>query len=201
MKNSLLILAYFLCALSAPGQQLTHEERELVIGMLEQNSEKFLGDIEKISETLWKFKPAADKWSIAEISEHITLSDGLLLSIAQNSLKSAADNSKANGLVGKENSMIERLKDRTQKSKAPEVLVPTDRYTTKKDLIAAFKIAREKTIVYVKNTKDPLKNHVVSHPLFGELTAYQWLVMIPAHANRHVAQLQEVLTLKEFPTE
>jgi hypothetical protein len=201
MRNSLFMLAYFLGALSAPCQQITQEEREFVIGMLEENSEKFLADIEKISESQWKYKPAAGQWSIAEISEHITLSDGLLLSIAQNSLKAAADNSKANALVGKENSMIERLKDRTQKARAPEALVPTHRYPTKKDLVAAFKIAREKTIMYVKNTKDPLKNHVVSHPLFGDLTAYQWLVMIPAHANRHVAQLEEVMVMKEFPTE
>jgi hypothetical protein len=68
-------------------------------------------------------------------------------------------------------------------------------------LIAAFKIAREKTIMYVKNNNDPLKNHVVSHPSLGELTAYQWLVMIPAHANRHLAQLEEVMAMKEFPTE
>ncbi|HMG90309.1 MAG TPA: DinB family protein [Chryseolinea sp.] len=201
MRNGLFVLAYLLFALSASCQQLTQEEREFVIGMLEENGEKFLADIDKISETQWKYKPAAGQWSVAEISEHITLSDGLLLSVAQNSLKSAADNSKANSLVGKENSMIERLKDRTQKSRAPEVLVPTNRYATKKDLIAAFKIEREKTIVYVKNTKDPLKNHIASHPLFGELTAYQWLVMIPAHANRHLAQLEEVMEMKEFPTE
>lgn len=201
MRNSLIVLACFLCAVSAPCQQLTQEEREFVIEMLEENSDKFLADIEKISETQWKYKPAVGQWSVAEISEHITLSDGLFLSIAQNSLKSAADNSKANALVGKENSMIELLKDRTQKSRAPDALIPTNRYATKKDLIAAFKIAREKTTMYVKNTKDPLKNHIVSHPLFGELTAYQWLVMIPAHANRHVAQLEGVIVMKEFPTE
>jgi hypothetical protein len=201
MRNSLIVLACFLCAVSASCQQLTQEEREFVIGMLEENSDKFLADIEKISETQWKYKPAVGQWSIAEISEHIVLADGLLLSIAQNSLKSAADNSKANALVDKENSMIERLKDRTQKSRAPDALIPTNRYATKKELIAAFKIAREKTTMYVKNTKDPLKNHIVSHPLFGELTAYQWLVMIPAHANRHVAQLEEVIVMKEFPTQ
>jgi hypothetical protein len=26
-------------------------------------------------------------------------------------------------------------------------------------------------------------------------------VMIPAHANRHLAQLEEVMVMKEFPTE
>jgi hypothetical protein len=201
MRNGLIFLGCFLCALPAFCQELTREERQLVITMLEENSQKLLADIEKISETQWKFKPASDQWSIAEISEHITLADGFLLAIAQNSLKTPADTSKANSLVGKENAMIERLKDRSQKSRAPEGAIPKNRYSSKKDLIAAFKIEREKTINYVKNTKDPLKNHIVSHPLFGELTAYQWLVMIPAHANRHVAQLEEVMARNDFPAE
>lgn len=201
MYKGLIILAGVLCVFSATCQQLTQQERELVLSMLDENSNKFLADIEKLSETQWRYKPSANQWSIAEISEHITLSDGLLLSIAQTSLKSASDDQKANGLTGKENAMIERLKDRTQKARAPEALVPSGRFATRKDLIAAFKIAREKTIMYVKYSKDPLKNHIASHPLFGELTAYQWLVMIPAHANRHVAQLEEVMTSKEFPVE
>lgn len=201
MKSSLITLASVLFVFCSHAQQLTEDEREFVITMLKDNSDKFLDDIEKISETQWRYKPSPVQWSVAEISEHITLADGLLLSIAQNSLKSKENDEKANGLLGKENSMIERLKDRTQKAKAPDTLVPTNRYPTKKELIAAFKIAREKTIQYVKNTKDPLKNHIASHPLFGELTAYQWLVMIAAHANRHVAQLEEVMASKDFPTE
>ena len=201
MKSSLISLACILLAFCSHSQQLTEDEREFVITMLQDNSDKFLDDIEKISETQWRYKPSPTQWSVAEIAEHITLADGFFLSIAQNSLKSKADNEKANGLVGKENSMVERLKDRTQKSKAPAGLVPTNRYPTKKELIAAFKIAREKTMLYVKNTKDALKNHIVSHPVFGELTAFQWLVMIPAHANRHVTQLEEVMAMKEFPAE
>src|SRR5262245_51660605 len=129
MRNGLITLAYIFCVLSASCQQLTQEEREFVINMLEENSTKFLTDIKKISDSQWRYKPSAIQWSIAEISEHITLSDGLYLSIVQNSLKSAADNERGNALVGKENSMIERLKDRTQKAKAPEVLIPTNRYT------------------------------------------------------------------------
>ena len=201
MRKGLITLAYLLCVLSSPCQQLTQEEREFVISMLEENTNKFLADLEKVSETQWRFKPSASQWSIAEISEHITLSEGLFLSIAQNSIKSPPDNVKANSLVGKENSLIERLKDRTQKGGAPEALVPTNRFATRKDLIAAFKIAREKTIMYVKNNNDPLKNHVVPHPSHGDLTAYQWLVMIPAHANRHLAQFEELMLMKEFPAE
>lgn len=201
MIKMLLASAYVFCIWTTQGQTLTNDERKFVIDMLEENSKKFLADIEKISETQWTFKPAADIWSVAEVSEHITLSEGLLLSIAQRSLKSPPDNEKANALQGKENAVVERLKDRTQKSQAPESIRPVGKFATKKELIEAFKMAREKTTNYVKTTNDPLKNHVVPHPLFGDLTPYQWLVMIPAHANRHVAQLEEVKAMKNFPPE
>lgn len=72
----------------ANGQPLTAEERLTVVGMLEANSRKFLANIENISEAQWHYKPSADKWSVTETAEHITLSEGMLLSIAQESLKS-----------------------------------------------------------------------------------------------------------------
>lgn len=199
MGRILLVSAYVFSICTGQGQALTDDERKLVIDMLEENSNRFLTDIEKISETQWNYKPGPDTWSVAEASEHITLSEGLFLSIAQQSLNSASENEKANALLNKENALIERLKDRTQKAKAPESLKPMGKFATKKELIEAFKIAREKTANYVKTTNDNLKNQVVPHPVFGDLTAYQWLVMIPAHANRHVAQLEEVKTMKDFP--
>ncbi|MBA4056288.1 MAG: hypothetical protein C0490_16355 [Marivirga sp.] len=200
-KTVILFLFVLLRITVANSQSLTAEERSVVIDMLEENSRKFLAGIERISEAQWQYKPAADRWSVAETAEHITLSEGLLLSIAQQSLKSADEGKRASALEGKENSVIERLKDRSQKADAPDVIRPTGKFATRKELIEAFKLAREKTMIYVKTTNDPLKNHIVSHPLFGELTAYQWLVMIPAHANRHVDQLEEVKKLKDFPVD
>lgn len=200
--KKLFIASVFLCwILTADGQPLTNDERTLVIEMLEANSKRFLADIENISDTQWIYKPTPDTWSVAEVSEHITLSDGLLLSIAQRSLKSPADSIKAKALLGKEQAVIDKLKDRTYKAQAPESLKPLHKFSTRHELIEAFKQTREETANYVKTTNDSLKDHVVPHPLFGDLTAYQWLVMIPAHANRHVDQLDEVKALKDFPLE
>lgn len=200
--NKMLIASVFLCRiLTADGQTITNEERTLVVEMLEANSKRFLADILNVSEAQWNYKPSPDSWSVAEVSEHITLSDGLLLSVVQRSLKAPADSIKANALLGKEQLVIDKLKDRTYKAQAPESLKPLHRFATRQELIEAFKQTREKTAYYVKTTNDSLKDHVVPHPLFGDLTAYQWLVMIPAHANRHVDQLDEVKALKSFPAE
>lgn len=199
MKKILVALFVLLSATVLPAQTLSNEERKFVIDLLEANSKKFLMDIETVSEEQWKFKSAAETWSVGEVSEHITLSEGLLVSIIHKTLEAPADDQKAKALEGKEKQVLIGLKDRSFKAQAPEVIKPTGKYPTKKELIEAFKEARKNTIEYVKTTNDPLKNHVTPHPAFGDLTTYQWLVLLAGHADRHVAQLEEVKSNSNFP--
>jgi DinB superfamily len=199
MKRMLFAWLFIVWAPTAFGQVLTSDEKKFVIDMLNENSKRFLAAIENVNELQWTYKPTSASWSIAEVSEHIVLSDGLLLSIAQRSLKSPGDSLKGVELQGKEDVVIAKLKDRTYRANAPESLKPTNKFATKKELIDAFKETRERTGLYVATTNDSLKDHIAPHPLFGELTTYQWLVMIPAHANRHVDQLEEVKIVEDFP--
>ncbi len=190
---------FFVSAPTTFGQVLTNDEKKFVIEMLNENSKRFLAAVENVNELQWAYKPTSESWSVAEVSEHIVLSDGLLLSIVQRSLKSPGDSLKGVELQGKEDVVIAKLKDRTYRANAPESLKPTNKFATKKELIDAFKATRERTALYVATTNDSLKDHIAPHPLFGELTTYQWLVMIPAHANRHVDQLEEVKVVEDFP--
>jgi hypothetical protein len=197
-KISFAVIA-ILIAHVAIAQQLSTEERKFLIDLLEADSKKFLDNIENISDQQWNFKPSSDAWSVAQISEHITLSEDLLYSIAQKTLLTPSDEKKAAALAGHEKELLVAVMDRSSKSQAPEVLKPNGKFGSKKELIEVFKAARQKTINYVKTNSDPLKNHVARHPVFGELTAYQWLVFIAGHAERHVAQLEEVKKNVNFP--
>ncbi|HZI25242.1 MAG TPA: DinB family protein [Chryseolinea sp.] len=199
MKKIVLAATCFLFAHFAMGQTLSPDERRYVVELLEANANKFLADIEDVTDKQWKFKPVSNVWSVGEVSEHITLSEGLLFSIVQKTLAAPPDCEKAKTLAGNEKQLLVSVMDRSVKAQAPEVISPSGSFATKKELIEAFKIARDKTINYVKTTEDPLKNHIARHPAFGELTTYQWLVFIAGHANRHVAQLEEVKKNINFP--
>lgn len=182
------------------AQTLSDQERQFVIDLLETNSKIFLDDILEVSEEQWKFKPASDRWSMADVSEHITLSEELLLSIVEKTLQGAADEKKARNLEGKERQLLIDVKNRsTSKAQAPQVLRPTGKFATKKKLIETFIAVRQKTVDYVRTTNDPLKNHVANHPTWGDMTAYQWLIFIAVHADRHAAQLEEVKNDSNFP--
>ncbi len=54
----------------------------------------------------WKFRPSPDGWSVGEDSEHITLAEGLLLSIIEKTLQGPADEEKAKVLEGKEKQLL-----------------------------------------------------------------------------------------------
>ena len=102
------------------AQTLSDQERQFVIDLLETNSKRFLDDILEVSEEQWKFKPASDRWSMADVSEHITLSEELLLSIVEKTLQGAADEKKARNLEGKERQLLIDVKNRsTSKAQAP----------------------------------------------------------------------------------
>jgi hypothetical protein len=65
--------------------------------------------------------------------------------------------------------------------------------------MAAFLKTRAETRAYLESTNDSLKVHVAYHPQFKDLTAYQWLVWIAAHANRHAAQIEANIARDNFP--
>jgi uncharacterized damage-inducible protein DinB len=184
---------------AALGQTLSAEERKWVLEMLDHNSRRFLDDIRPLTVDQWNFKPAPGTWSVAEIAEHIYRAEGLLRSIAQKSLQSKAEPEKAAALQGKESAMISLSENQDVKADAPEVLYPTGAFATKELLKAAFQQVRADTRAYVASTNDSLKVHVAYHPQFKDLTAYQWLVWIAAHANRHTAQIEAVMARDTFP--
>ena len=79
------------------------------------------------------------------------------------------------------------------------MLKPTNRWATSDALKKDFNEARDKTIAYIKDTKDDLRAHAAPHPVLKSLDAYQWVLLIAAHSARHTAQIEEVKTDAGYP--
>jgi len=65
-----------------------------------------------------------------------------------------------------------------------------------KHLILLKKI--KKLILFVKDTKKDLRNHVSVLPI-GTYDAYQFILLNSAHSNRHIQQIEEVKIMMAFP--
>jgi hypothetical protein len=60
--------------------------------------------------------------------------------------------------------------------------------------------SRARTLEFLK-TNDGLRAHAADSPLGKKLDAYQWVLYISAHSQRHTKQLKEVMADANFPKE
>jgi uncharacterized damage-inducible protein DinB len=185
---------------AAPATTLTPEERESALKSFQATRDKFLQSIAGLSPKQWTFKPAPDRWSVAEVAEHIAVSETLLSGLVEKQIMtSPAAPEKREQVKGKDEIVLEKVPDRSHKAQAPEFLRPTGRWATEADLTKSFEESRQATIDYIRTTNDDLRDHFFDHPILGTLDGYQWLLLISAHSARHTAQIEEVKADPNFP--
>jgi uncharacterized damage-inducible protein DinB len=180
---------------------LTPQERDAALKQFTATRDNFLKSIAGLSEKQWTFKPASDRWSVAEVAEHITVSETGIFGVVQKSMESPATPEKRDEVKGKDEMILQRVPDRSHKAQAPEFLRPTGRWATKADLTKAFEDARASNMNYIRTTNDDLRDHFFDHPVFGTLDGYQWLLLISTHSLRHTEQIEEVKADPNFPKE
>ncbi len=176
---------------------LTQSERDFAMSSLHASRKMFLDAIAGLSAAQWNFKPAPDRWSIAEIAEHLILSEDLLFKEEREMLKSAAVAERAHD-IGKDAQILKREVDRSVKATAPADLTPSGRYKTPAEAAQAFKERRDRIIKYVETTPDDLRSHVSGEGA-DATDAYDSLIVIAGHTERHVAQIDDVKVEAGYP--
>ena len=195
-KAILLLCAAVIFAPAVFAQSLSQADRENGIKYLEQTRDAIVADTKNLTPAQWNFKAAPDKWSVAMTLEHIALAeDGFFQTITEKVMKSPAgapdrDIAKFDALV------LAMVPDRSTKRQAPAELVPTGRWTPAETLDHFLK-SRARTIEFLQSTGD-LRQHVLDSPL-GPLDAYEWVLFIAAHSERHTKQILEVEASPNFP--
>lgn len=179
--------------------ELTPKERAYAVDLLTQTESAVFASVEGLTEAQLQFKSATDRWSIAECIKHIAAAEKNLWEMVETSLKQPSNPEKRAGIQFTDEQLIKAVEDRSHKSKTFAALEPENSpYKTTKEALAAFKENREKLIAFVKKTPDDLRNHVSVLPI-GTYDAYQFILLIPAHTNRHTQQIEEVKADAGFP--
>jgi len=176
---------------------MTRSERAELIDLLNRSNREFLEAVETVTDRQWSFKPGPDRWSIAEVAEHIVLSEAALFDNATKNVTGSADE-KWDATLGKTDILRRALPNRSTKVTAPEEIQPKHGLT-RAQLMARFKEQRARTLAYAQETEAPLKAHTVVNPFFGPLNGHQWLLYIPLHNLRHNLQIAEVKTASDYP--
>ena len=202
MKIAVLLAAAVLMTAAAEAPTLTQAERDKAIAEFEGSRQAFLDATKGLSPEQWNFKPAPERWSVAECAEHIALSEGFLFGlVSEKIMKSPAAPEKREAAKGKDELVMKFVLDRTQKAKAPEPVDPAKHPMTPEESLKVFSESRARSIEYIKTTQEDLRDHFydLPAPTVGTLDAYQWLLFLSGHSRRHTAQILEVKGDPKFP--
>jgi hypothetical protein len=207
MKRAVLALTVLLPTLvlaaeAAAPAKAAPKDSKFLVDYLTQTQKDFLQSIDGLSEAQWKFKPAPDRWSVAEVAEHIALSEEMFNeSITGKILKTPAATAEQKAKTqGLDDKILQGLPDRTNKFKAPEKLQPASKFASAKEAAKAFNAKRDALISLAKKTPESeLRSHVSGPSPMGDLDGFQWMLFMAAHSKRHVAQIDEVKADPNFP--
>lgn len=201
IRSIFLAAALFLAAVPAT-ETLTQAERDKAIAELEGSKKAFLDATKGLSAAQWNFKPAADRWSVAECADHIALAEGFIFGrITDGVMKTPLTPEKRSATAGKDDKLIPMLQDRSHKATAPEPIDPTKTPMSGADAVKKFLESRAKTEDFIKTTQEDLRDHMYDHPVsaIGTMDAYQWVLFLSGHTRRHTLQILEVKADPNFP--
>ena len=106
---------------------MTSAERDTLLKHLEESRDRLLRMAKNLSREELRFRPAADRWTVAECLEHIAMVEARVLGLIQKTLEAGPDSSKRSALAGKDDELIAGTVARVTRFKAPEYVVPAGR--------------------------------------------------------------------------
>lgn len=199
MKRNLAWLGLVLCfATVLQAQTLSAADREKAVKYLESTKKAVLDATAGLSEAQWNFKPAPDRWSVAQVAEHIAAAEDMLRGMITTQVMSAPARPAGEDVAAIDQMVLTAIPDRTNKAKAPEPLVPTNRFGSPQGSLKHFEETRQQTLDFL-NSHDDLRAHASDSPLGKKLDAYEWVMFIAAHSERHTKQILEVKADPNFP--
>ncbi|MCC6294927.1 MAG: DinB family protein [Bryobacterales bacterium] len=190
-----------LCVLAAQAEPLAKGERDRAMSYLHATRKQFVDAIRGVTPEQARWKPAPGRWSVAEVVEHIAVSEEFIFKLVTGQiLKGSPATPEQKALTaGKDATIPARVTDRSQKFQAPEPITPAGRFASLEAAEKEFLSARDRSIRFIEKTDLSLRDYVRPHPAMKELDAYQWILLMAAHTERHLKQLQEVKDSPGYP--
>jgi hypothetical protein len=202
MASCALVLAMFAIGAQAqastPAASLTQADRDKAMAYLEKTRQGVVDATKGLSPAQWNFKSAPDRWSVAEVTEHIALAEDLMRMLVTNKVMRAGPRQQPVDLAQLDEMVITMVPDRSKKRQAPDPLKPTNHFGSPEASLKHFMESRTTTEDFLKNTPD-LREHAELSPLGKDLDAYEWILFIGAHSERHTKQILEVKADPNFP--
>jgi hypothetical protein len=171
-----------------------HSHLEAVFSRLDVARAALRAAVDTVPESARTIKPAPDRWSAAEVVEHLSIVERIFGGRIEQAIQdhAAGLNRESTDRVKLPDTIEARMADRVNKRTAVEAARPTGTLTCE-DAWAAFENNHVRVRAAVRAADGlSLGDVTVDHPFFGTLTIYQWIELMAAHEARHTEQIKEI---------
>jgi hypothetical protein len=172
-----------------------HPRTDEMLRHLDANRVVLRAAVDAVPPSLREIRPSPDRWSVAEVLEHLTRVEealtrflGAKLSEARAAglLRPESDSSPIAGLLDHD-----MILDRRRSVTAGERVLPRGEMDSATAL-GALESARTKLREVVLGVDGlTLDVFTLPHPALGPINGYQWFLFIGSHEARHAAQIRE----------
>lgn len=189
------IAIFILLSTVLAAEPLKQGERDRAMSEMHASRKIVIDSIAGLSEKQLTWKAGSEKWSIAEVVEHLAITENFLFDFYKQVVAGPADPAAKAEL--KDEDFLKSIRNRDQKVKAPDQATPKLTFPNAAASVAAFKERRDRNIAYVQTTQDQdLRLKIV--PGF-KMDAYQVFLLLAAHGQRHCDQIAEVKATSGYP--
>jgi len=173
-----------------------HPRTEELLQHLDATRATLHATVDAVPASIRETRPAPDRWSVAEVLEHLSRVEEQLTRLLTMKLAEA----KTNGLLVPEleTSAVAGTLDRAKIVDRGRRIIAGDRVLPRGEMDTAAALAslrRSRTALrelVAAHDGQSLTAVSFPHPVLGVIDGYQWFLFIGAHELRHAGQIREI---------
>ncbi len=192
-KGVIVLLLITVASIRATGESLTPLERQRLTAHLEMTGSWVVSEVAHLSPRQLHFRSSPGAWSILEVLEHLVIAGPIYWQDFQNAMQRSP---RRLSRPEKDAEVLWYGIDRTQRQKALAAEAAKGQVTDAPAAIRSIQKLHSGILQYVRSSDADLRAHVVERE---RCDAFQWLLLISAHEQRHILQIREIKADPKFP--
>lgn len=185
-------LALVLCARPA-WPEMEQVDRQRLLAHLDMTEAWLVSELAGLTPEQLRFRMSPDSWHILDVVEHLAIAEPQYWKQVQDSLKQPVT---SETMEATDAGILWYGIDRTTRARTGEARVPKGRYEDVAQPLGAFRKLRATLRDYASTTTDDLRPRRL---IGGNMSVYQWFLMISSHSQRHILQIREIKAHPGFP--
>lgn len=168
-------------------------DRQHLVAHFEMTGSWLADEVSNLTPEQLRFRPTPTSWNILDCVEHLDLAEAEYWKMMQRVMAAPASRKTT------PSTDLDRMWygiDRTERTKTVPSETPKATYTELGPALKDFQALRGTMLTYVKTNQDDWRHHLVPD---WDRDAYQWMLMISAHSQRHILQIREIKHDSAFP--